>query len=212
MQMLLLFLLIAALPAQATLSEQEAESQPAFVTASKEIPHFRIVTPGLIRGGQPTLEGVRYLQSLGVKTVINLRNEKKSPSKEEYMARLLGMQYVNIPMTGLTEPSPTAILQFLNIVRNPANQPVFVHCLHGQDRTSAMIGIYHIAVDGWDAASAYRDMLKNGFHSILVPLADAVFDYAEAKGWRTPRPIGVIARDWFAKDRESEYYKSLADL
>lgn len=191
---------------------QDLQDQAPLTRASQLIPRLKLVAPGLIRGGQPSLEGLRQLQLAGVKTIINLRYEKERLSNEEQMVKQLGMQYVSLPMNGLIEPSPAAIVQFLRIVRNPANQPVFVHCLHGQDRTGAMIGIYHIDVDGWDAATAYTDMLKNGFHSIFVPLADAVFDFAEAKGRGAHRPIGVVARDLLGRDREVDYYRSKANL
>ena len=42
----------------------------------KDLPRFHEVAPGLYRGGQPTRAGFEHLKERGVKTVINLRDER----------------------------------------------------------------------------------------------------------------------------------------
>ncbi|HMF43965.1 MAG TPA: hypothetical protein VKQ32_25000, partial [Polyangia bacterium] len=55
------------------------------------------VAPGLYRGGQPNAEGVAWLKSIGVKTVLNLRHYHGDTEKQ--MVESVGLRYERIPMT-----------------------------------------------------------------------------------------------------------------
>ena len=55
------------------------------------------------------------------------------------------------------------VAQFLKIVRNPANQPVLLHCKHGSDRTGMMVAIYRIVEQGWSKEDAIAEMTQGGF-------------------------------------------------
>jgi protein tyrosine/serine phosphatase len=55
------------------------------------------------------------------------------------------------------------VVRFLNIVNNPANQPVLLHCKHGSDRTGMMTAIYRIVEQGWSKQDAIAEMTQGGF-------------------------------------------------
>ena len=50
-------------------------------------------------------------------------------------------------MTTRMVPTPDQIVEFLRIVNDPANQPVFVHCWGGRHRTGVMTAIYRMTSD-----------------------------------------------------------------
>jgi protein tyrosine/serine phosphatase len=95
--------------------------------------------------------------------VINLRGENKVLLEEKKRVKLLGMNFYNIAMSIYKYPDDEQVLKFLKIVLNPQNQPVFVHCESGRDRTGAIIAMYRVVVCGWSIKEAYREAKRFGF-------------------------------------------------
>lgn len=95
-------------------------------------------------------------------------------------ARSAGLEYVNIPLTTKRPATEEQTVYFLNIVNDPANWPVFVHCKGGRHRTGEMTAIYRITQDGWTGNQAYEEMKKYDFeNSFFYPrsLKRYVFSY-----------------------------------
>ena len=63
------------------------------------IPGYFIVEPNVATGGQPTLEGMKWLKDRGFHTVLNLLPESESDPAEASMVRQLGLEYITIPIT-----------------------------------------------------------------------------------------------------------------
>jgi protein tyrosine phosphatase (PTP) superfamily phosphohydrolase (DUF442 family) len=139
------------------------------------IPRFRQVTPSLFRGGQPTPAGFGFLKRRGIRTVINLREEQD----ERELVEKLGMKYVYIPLNAWDHVPAEAIEEFFNVVNNLVNQPVFVHCRRGADRTGFMIGLYRIAWQGWTPQQAYREARALGMRWWYRGLKRHLFEFAE---------------------------------
>ncbi len=135
------------------------------------LPNFHKVSDDLYRGAQPTAEGMKQLEKLGVKTVINLRSMHSD--RNEIKDAALVYEHINMT-TWNTEDND--IVRFLQIVTNSNCTPVFVHCQHGADRTGTMCAIYRIAAEGWSKDEAIEEMTKGGFgfHSIWQNLTDYV--------------------------------------
>jgi tyrosine-protein phosphatase SIW14 len=112
----------------------------------------------LYRGAQPTAEGFRQLQAMGVRTVVNLRSFHSD--RDEMGDVPLG--YEDIPMKAW-HPEEEDVVRFLQIVTDPQKTPVFVHCQHGSDRTGAISAAYRIAVQGWTADDAVDEMVGGGY-------------------------------------------------
>src|SRR5687768_14091676 len=71
-------------------------------------------TADMYRGAQPTRDGILTLKKMGVRTVIDLRND---PQSWEASACLdAGMTYVNIPTSPLPE-DPGQIREFLRTIQ-----------------------------------------------------------------------------------------------
>ncbi|MSP61638.1 MAG: protein tyrosine phosphatase [Myxococcales bacterium] len=154
----LLLLGFAALPVAARADTPARPATWGVPISRPGLPNLHRVSDGIYRGAQPTAEGFRELKSMGVKTVVNLR---KSHSDARIIAGL-GLAYEEIPMHAWS-PANEHVVRFLKIVADPARQPVFVHCQHGADRTGTMVAAYRMALFGWSADDAIREMVDGGF-------------------------------------------------
>lgn len=125
------------------------------------IKNFGRVNENFYRGAQPDAEGFAELKKLGVKTVIDLREDKKRHAPE--WVRAAGMDYVNIPLRASRPATEAETEQFLKLVNDPAKWPVYVHCKGGRHRTGALTAVYRITHDGWSADLAFREMLDYDF-------------------------------------------------
>ena len=103
------------------------------------------------------------------KTVVMLVSDAEIalPDKPQFtqeMAHLKerGIRLVRIPMLWGTAPSTEQARSFLQIVEDPANQPVLVHCSQGMVRTGMMVAAYQESVLGWDDEKVEREMARFG--------------------------------------------------
>lgn len=137
------------------------------------LPNLFIVSGELYRGAQPTTEGFKALEKMGIKTVINLR----ATHSDEYLMVGIKLKYFHISFKSW-HPEDEDMVQFLKIVTDPTNQPVFVHCQYGSDRTGTMVALYRIVVQGWTKDEAIDEMLNGGFgfHPIWQNLIDFIKD------------------------------------
>jgi protein tyrosine/serine phosphatase len=89
------------------------------------------------------------------------------------------MRYVQIPMTTHQPPTSAQLSEFMKIVADPANQPVYVHCVGGRHRTGVMTAIYRMTHDGWDSARAFAEMkqYKYGADFLHPEFKQFVYDY-----------------------------------
>lgn len=127
------------------------------------IENFGKVDEHYYRGSQPDQAQFAQLKQLGIKTVIDLREDYKKD--EESSVRDLGMNFYRIPLKTRVAATAEQTAYFLNLVNDPANWPVYVHCKGGRHRTGAMTGIYRITHDGWTADQAWEEMKKYDFES-----------------------------------------------
>ena len=128
--------------------------------SSKDLPNFGCVSPVLYRGGQPTEKGINELARRGVKTIVNLRGEDPKANIEEEWSRKAGIKYVGVPMADWGKPKLTDLDEVLRLVAHSEDQPVFVHCRRGADRTGTVIAAYRISHDGWTAEKALEEAVK----------------------------------------------------
>jgi tyrosine-protein phosphatase SIW14 len=133
------------------------------------INNFHEVNEHVYRGAQPTVEGFSYLAKIGVKTVLDLRENGERSSREAALVTSLGMHYVNVPMAGLTPPARADITRILVLLEDGSSGAVFVHCMHGADRTGAVIAAYGIDHDHWDNYRALKEAMSLGMSFFQLP-------------------------------------------
>jgi tyrosine-protein phosphatase SIW14 len=143
------------------------------------------------RGAQPETGDYQSLADLGVKTVIDLRNDPTDYEKGS--AEAVGMKYVNIPMSGWKSPKDADIQKFLDLLNDPETGTVFVHCKAGIHRTGITAAVYRFTKYGWDYDKAYKEMKNYEFSTGWVhgALKDYVVDYA--RKMKTNTPVAVVA-------------------
>ena len=132
------------------------------------ISDFHQVTQHISRGARPHKIGLEALAKMGVKTVLNIDNDKSEIAIETKNAKSLGLRMISLPMSGFWKPKDAQVEKILVALRNPANYPLFIHCKHGHDRTGLIMGLYRIQENNWPAQEAYAEMLQLGFHKQLV--------------------------------------------
>jgi tyrosine-protein phosphatase SIW14 len=141
------------------------------------VSNFGKVNEHYFRGAQPDDGQYEELAAIGVKTVVDLRDDAKRDAKA--MAEHAGLRYINFPIDDKSYPAKDAAGRFLQIVNNPANWPVYVHCAGGRHRTGAMTAVYRMTVDGWDVDRAYREMKDYDFYTAWghKEMKNYVYDY-----------------------------------
>ena len=169
-----------ALASSVALAQEQTEAR------DKELPNFHEVNARLFRGGQPRPGGLKKLAARGVKTVINLRGDDGLALDEEREAESLGMKYVNLPLSLGGRPSREQIARALALIDAPENQPVFVHCRKGADRTGVVVAAYRIAHDHWTAEEAQREADKYGMGWWQRGKKDFIGDYFRDRGGASP--------------------------
>lgn len=152
-------------------------------TAPSSFPGVKIKNFGQMderyyRGAQPEIDDYQSLKNLGVKTVIDLRNDPTDYEKGAVEA--LGMKYVNIPMSGWKSPKDRDVQSFLDLLNNPETGTVYVHCKAGIHRTGITAAVYRFTKYGWDYNTAYKEMKNYNFSAGLVhgALKSYVKDYS----------------------------------
>lgn len=166
------------------LAQADKIAQPAAAANTpSHLSNFAKVSDNYYRGAQPDDEALKEIAAKGVRTIVDLRGEDKGRTDHEReTTKSLGMQYISLPLSSVSAPSDQQVEKFLSIIHNQTNQPVFVHCLRGSDRTGVMTAIVRMNDFEWTADQAYGEMKEHGFRSFLLPsMKHYVYKYADKR-------------------------------
>jgi protein tyrosine/serine phosphatase len=149
------------------------------------IERFVKVDDRLYRGAQPDEEGFKRLKELGVRTVINLRQEADAARlNERQIVESLGMQYESLPIldqnffTRARRIPEDTIRTFFRMLDTADPGPVFVHCQRGADRTGALIAFYRMARNGWNGERAAKEAREVGMRSWYTGLQKQILEFS----------------------------------
>ena len=160
-----------------TRANSKDKDEKKSTTTDVGVSNFGKVETFYYRGAQPKDDEYDRLAALGVKTIIDLRDDPKdyAKTKTEYA----GMKYINLPMSDKEYPSAEAAERFLSLVNDKANWPVYVHCAGGRHRTGAMTAVFRMKMQGWDVDQAYDEMKDYDFYTRWghKAMKTYVFDY-----------------------------------
>ena len=115
----------------------------------------------IYRSEQPESKEFQDLQKLGIKSILNLRDDRSDTSELKFTK----LNYYQIKIV-TANFSDSEIVAALKIIKN-SPKPLLVHCKHGSDRTGVVTAIYRIIFENWTKQKAI-DELKNGgfgFHT-----------------------------------------------
>jgi tyrosine-protein phosphatase SIW14 len=190
----LLFSVSATIPVVGQTRSVDVPSKATDISTIR-IDNFGRIDPTYYRGGQPRGGDYKDLASLGVKTVINLTSDD-SDAREKAMVEGVGMHYVQIAMTTHEPPTAAQLAEFLKVVTEPANQPVFVHCVGGRHRTGVMTAAYRMSHDGWSSDRAFAEMkqYKFGADFLHAEFKEFVYGYQATSAARPATATATAAR------------------
>lgn len=146
-------------------------------SATPAIVNFHQVNASLYRGAQPAPPEFQDLARMGIKTVLDLREERDHTRAEEKIVEAAGMKYVSLPMGGLLAPTDQQISRALAVLEDPASAPVFVHCRRGADRTGTVVACYRVAHDQWSNREALEEARLFGMSWIERGMRSYVLHY-----------------------------------
>lgn len=153
-----------------------------------ELPNFHVVNARLYRGAQPRDGGIKRLKELGVGTIINLRKADGRSARERAEALAAGIRYYNVPLPGRGRPQDTDVQKILQLIEDPANGVVFIHCKRGKDRTGTAIACYRIADERWTSACAKREAKHYGMSLFQLKMKHYIRDFYERRRVRPSTP------------------------
>ena len=152
--------------------------------------HFHIVAPGvLMRAGQPRtrdLETIR--QQHGLRTVVCARGGTRHPlrgrwfRKERRWCAANNIRFEHMPFSDANTPPADVFAQFLEMMNDPANHPLLVHCEQGFHRTGILVAAYRVRTCGWPVQQALDELVACGFEmkrDKRRPLLDALLQFVE---------------------------------
>ena len=151
-------LALIAILSLATIASAQQNS-PANVT----IKNFGQMDERFYRGAQPKEKEFKELAQLGIRTIIDLRDDPEPYEKP--MVESLGMTYVHIPMIAKKYPTPEALDLFLKTVNDPNTSKFYVHCAGGRHRTGVMGAVYRFKFYSWDFEQVYKEMKQYDFYT-----------------------------------------------
>jgi protein tyrosine/serine phosphatase len=131
--------------------------------ANIKIKNFGEMDERFYRGAQPKEQDYKDLAGLGIKTVVDLRNDPESYEKRDVEA--LGMRYVNIPMSDTEYPQGAQVDQFVKLIDDPATGKLYIHCAGGRHRTGVIGAVYRFNHDHWNYDQVYAEMKNYDFYT-----------------------------------------------
>jgi protein tyrosine phosphatase (PTP) superfamily phosphohydrolase (DUF442 family) len=158
------FVLASSISTVAQEAAQQTENSAAVANvADVKIKNFGQMDDRFFRGAQPKEKQFKELAALGIKTIIDLRDDPEPYEKRE--AEAVGIRYVHLPMIAKQYPKPETVEEFLKLVDDPSTGKFFVHCAGGRHRTGVMGAVYRFNRYGWNFDQVYSEMKKYDFYT-----------------------------------------------
>jgi uncharacterized protein (TIGR01244 family) len=140
------------------------------------ITNFTKVDAVVACGGATETSALEGLKADGFKSVVNLRlasEQGANIEENQAKAKALGLNYFHLPLSGAS-PDPKVVDQFLEVVGNKSNQPVYIHC-GSANRVGAVWLVKRVLQDGWTVDRATTEAKAIGLTA--APLEKFALDY-----------------------------------
>jgi tyrosine-protein phosphatase SIW14 len=115
------------------------------------------VDDNLFRSEQPTKIGMKELQELGVKTILNVRNLRNDKCEAKSTQLILKRKRINTWTINYDE-----VVAALKLIKD-SPKPVLIHCKHGSDRTGCVVAAYRISFQNWSKEEAINEFKSGGY-------------------------------------------------
>jgi protein tyrosine phosphatase (PTP) superfamily phosphohydrolase (DUF442 family) len=172
----------------------------AYAHAADPVGNFFKVTDGVYRGARPLNDDAlkELSEKIGIKSIVNLQGgdllSKFYPiipwlepgekplviQHEKTISAQLGMGYFHAPLNSLdevTNDEDQVINETLSFMHDKQNQPVFIHCEHGKDRTGLLVALYKIKYEHADIEEAHDEWIAKGHSKFSRIFTGELDDY-----------------------------------
>lgn len=136
-----------------------AASSPAAAKVRSKVPVLTPLNDWLYRGSEPGEGDFAKLKEKGIRAVVDFRDKPKQVEWEKKKAETLGIHYFNLPWLITRPVKPELLDRFFEILDNPQNRPVLIHCEHGRDRTGVMATLALMRYEGLSKEEAKESAL-----------------------------------------------------
>jgi protein tyrosine/serine phosphatase len=116
------------------------------------------VTDYLYRSEQPTAEGMKNIERMGIKTIIDLK--VIDSDSDEIRGTGLHLEELSVKPWHIEDED---VVRVLRIIRKRENGPFLIHCWKGEDRAGVMIAMFRIIEQGWTKEEAIQEMVEGGY-------------------------------------------------
>jgi hypothetical protein len=131
----------------------------------KRYKHLAIHDPGMVyRSAWLEADAFReIIEKYQIRTVLNLCEPGELGEQrcidQRQAVRGSGARLIELPMPAATiDPSDPAIQPFVDLLCDPKNYPLLVHCQHGVTRTAKVLAMYDILFRGMTADQSIATM------------------------------------------------------
>jgi tyrosine-protein phosphatase SIW14 len=145
--------------------------------------HFAVVEDGVLYRSALLTPGNlnKVLDRYGIKTVVDLSvylDPKREDLHQQEARRCREKGVVWIPLSMPVEKPPTGeqISQWLDLLKNPENHPILVHCTHGVVRTGMMVAIYEMELKKEDNRQVFSRLPTFG-HEWEEEIREFILNY-----------------------------------
>ena len=131
----------------------------------------------IYRSAQPDEASFAELKRIGVRSILNLRQGFRDTAKHPGIPDGIREYECGIN-TGMMDRAD--LVRALKIIRD-APRPLLIHCLHGADRTGAVVAAYRIVFQDWTPEEAVAEMEhpRYGMHKFFFPNLAALIRRAD---------------------------------
>jgi hypothetical protein len=145
------------------------------------IKRFRKIDNNIYRGSAPSISDVIFLHKhFGIKTIISL--DLIAGKKINRICKLLHVKHIMLPIEIGIRKSLINFLRHKPVKLMVENEPIFIHCEEGKDRTGFATMLYRVKHDGWTFEQALKESRALGYgigvpHKI-INLYNKIIQYA----------------------------------
>jgi protein tyrosine/serine phosphatase len=115
------------------------------------------IDKGVYRSEQPDQKDFEALAAFGIKEVLNLRNFHSDD--DEAQGTAIKLHRLKTNAHSIDEQQA---IEALKIIKNRQG-PILIHCLHGSDRTGAVLAMYRMVFQNYTKDEAIKEMKEGGF-------------------------------------------------
>jgi protein tyrosine/serine phosphatase len=133
--------------------------------------HFDVVKPGILyRSGQLNMAQLEQaVRRYRLRTIVNFQRPGPGVEEERAMAKRMGVDFLNLPMTGDGFGQESQFREVLKACDDLDRRPVLIHCARGTCRTGAATALYRFERDGWTIDDVSAEMKRQSYKDGWIP-------------------------------------------